>query len=423
MLFSPLRRQYFATYMVMGAVAPFVSVWLREQGLSKPQVGGVMTLTGAAVLVTPVVTTAFADAAVATRRIVAACFALAIVALLALRFAGAVEAPVVVIGLLYGLYALTQAPLPPLQDGLFFRTAGAAKGATYHRTRVFGTLGFIGPSLVLYFVLRETGSTDAALYVGALAAGLGLLNSAWLPNDRPAAEAGKTAEAAAESSGAVDSGDSGDPGDSEKPRPTKRGSSLPTMAAARAVANDPVMLAYWVAMWLLAAAAGSYYSFYPLYLTEAVGIGREWVGLISNVGVLVELCFMLAFGRLVGRFGLKTVVLAGVAAVLVRMVLLAAFPNPFVAVGTQAFHGLMVLLLFVTPPVFLNSRAQDAFRSSIQGLFAMLVFGTGRMTGTFVSGWVSEGFGLPAVYAVAAVAAAVAGGVLAFAPLNRPAES
>lgn len=397
---SPLRRQYFATYMVMGAVAPFVSVWLREQGLSKPEVGTVMTLTGAAVLVTPVVTTAFADAAVATRRIVAACFALAILALLALRYAGAVEAPVVVIGLLYGVYALTQAPLPPLQDGLFFRTAGAAKGAAYHRTRVFGTLGFIGPSLVLYFVLRETGRTDAALYAGALAAGLGLLNAAWLPNDRPSGEAAEPK--------------------ADKPR---RGSSLPTMAAARAVAGDPVMLAYWAAMWLLAAAAGSYYSFYPLYLTEAVGIGREWVGLISNVGVLVELCFMLAFGRLVARFGLKAVVLAGVAAVLVRMTLLAAFPNVYVAVGTQAFHGLMVLLLFVTPPVFLNTRAQDAFRSSIQGLFAMLVFGTGRMTGTFASGWVSEGYGLPAVYAVAAVAAAVAGGVLAFAPLNRPAEA
>ena len=398
---SPLRRQYFATYMVMGAIAPFMSVWLREQGLSKPQVGSVMTLTGAAVLVTPVLTTAFADAAVATRRIVAGCFLVAILALGGLSLAGSVGAPVVVIGLLYGLYALTQAPLPPLQDGLFFRTAGAGTGpgAHYHRTRVFGTLGFIGPSLVLYFVIRETGRTDAALYAGAAAAALGLLNARTLPDDR----AQTAAPAAAPS----------------EPAPRRRGASLPTVAAARAVAGDPVMLAYWAAMWLLAAASGSYYSFYPLYLTEAVGIGREWVGLISNVGVLVELCFMLGFGKLVARFGLKSVVLAGVAAVIVRMILLAAFPNPVVAVGTQAFHGLMVLLLFVTPPVFLNARAGDAFRSSIQGLFAMLVFGTGRMTGTFTSGWVAEGYGLPAVYAVAAVAATLAGGILALTPLNQ----
>ena len=178
------------------------------------------------------------------------------------------------------------------------------------------------------------------------------------------------------------------------------------------------MLAYWAAMWLLAAVSGSYYSFYPLYLTESVGIGAQWVGLISNLGVLVELGFMLAFGKLVDRFGLKAVVMAGVAAVLVRMVLLAAFPNPAVAVGTQLFHGLMVLLLFVTPPVFLNARASDAFRSSMQGLFAMLVFGTGRMTGTFTSGWVAEGFGYPAVYAVAAGASLLAGGVLLLTPLR-----
>ncbi|BAM05012.1 MFS transporter [Phycisphaera mikurensis] len=404
---SPLRRQYFFTYMVMGSIAPFISVWLREQGLSKPQVGSVMTLTGAAVLVTPVITTAFADAAIATRRIVGGCFALAILALAGLSVAGAAGAPVVLIGVLYGLYALTQAPLPPLQDGLFFRTAGAGAGpgSRYHRTRVFGTVGFIGPSLVLFFWLRETGRTDAALHVGAVAAGLGLLNAFTLPSDRAPA-AGAAGAAPAEPA--------------EKPK--RRGASLPTVAAARAVARDPVMLAYWAAMWLLAAVSGSYYSFYPLYLTEAVGIGREWVGLISNLGVLVELGFMLAFGRLVGRFGLQAVVLAGVAAVLVRMVLLAAFPTPAVAVGTQAFHGLMVLLLFVTPPVFLNARAQESFRSSIQGLFAMLVFGTGRMTGTFTSGWISEGFGLPAVYAAASAAALLAGVVLLLTPLGGRVE-
>ncbi len=49
----------------------------------------------------------------------------------------------------------------------------------------------------------------------------------------------------------------------------------------------------------------------------------------------------------------------------------------------------------------------------------MLVFGTGRMTGTFTSGWISEGFGLPAVYAVAAAAALLAGGILACTPLNQ----
>ena len=390
--------------MVMGAVAPFISVWLREQGLSKPQVGTVMTLTGAAVLVTPVVTTAFADAAIATRRIVAAGFCLAVLALLGLRVAGAAEAPVLALGVLYGLYALSQAPMAPLQDGLFFRTAGArtdgGPGSQYHRTRVFGTVGFIGPSLLLYFAIRATGVTDAVLYVGAAAALLGLVNTFTLPDDRAGAVAAEGAPA--------------DPA----PAPTKRGASLPTVAAAKAVLADPVMLAYWAAMWLLAAVSGSYYSFYPLYLTEAVEIGAQWVGLISNIGVLVELCFMLAFGWGVRRFGLKAVVLAGVAAVLVRMVLLAAFPTPAVAIGTQAFHGLMVLLLFVTPPVFLNARAGDAFRSSIQGLFAMLVFGTGRMTGTFASGWIAEANGYPAIYAVSAVAAALAFGVLALTPLN-----
>ena len=63
-----------------------------------------------------------------------------------------------------------------------------------------------------------------------------------------------------------------------------------------------------------------------------------------------------------------------------------------VAVGTQLLHGLTVLALFVLPPLYLNHRAEPAFRNSMQGLYAMLVFGSGRIVGNIFAGQVSTMF-------------------------------
>ena len=89
--------------------------------------------------------------------------------------------------------------------------------------------------------------------------------------------------------------------------------------------------------------------------------------------------------------------LLGCALMATRMLLLAAFPNPAVAIGIQLFHGMMVLLLQVGPVVIIDKLAEDRFRHSIQGLYSMLVIGGGRIVGNLIVGPIA-GNGYQAAY-------------------------
>jgi PPP family 3-phenylpropionic acid transporter len=68
-------------------------------------------------------------------------------------------------------------------------------------------------------------------------------------------------------------------------------------------------------------------------------------------------------------------------------------------------------MLLVAPPVILNQHADDRFRHSMQGLYAMVVFGLGRLLGNFAAGPIAR-WDLRAVYAGSAMLSVVAIGLL-----------
>lgn len=385
-----IKRQFFLSFTVMGSVLPYLSVCLDERGLSMNQIGWVLSLTGVGVIVSPVLTTLLADTRVQSRTLLALLLALSGGSLAWLAGAGGFWTLLVV----HGLFALAFAPVTSLQDGLYFhrRTALQASGGAavpaYHVVRVWGTLGFILPSTVLYFVLRGAVDTSAAVWCAAVCCGAGLLNALSLPRvarDAPAPDAPDEADA-----------------------------GLPTVAAARALL-EPHLLVFCVATFLLHLAITAYYGFYPVYLTQTVSIAPEWVGLIANLGVTVEIGFMLGFGWLLRGLGLKRLMLIGALCMALRFGALGWFPNIGVAVGSQALHGIMVLVIHVAPPIYLNRRADDRFRNSIQGLYAMAVFGTGRIAGNLVAGAIAEAWSLRAVFVYAAALCVAAAGLFAFA--------
>jgi PPP family 3-phenylpropionic acid transporter len=337
-----IRAQYFFAFGMMGAVLPFLSVFLKERDLTRTQIGYVTGVASFGIVLTPVLITLLADAAVAGRVLMAGVFATSgalLVALLGVHGFWPILA-------CYALHALAFAPAAPLQDGIYFAAAARDRDAPpYHAVRVWGTIGYIVPSVVLYFVLTRAGSVSPALACGAAMCLAGALNALlFLPrvDERSLHDA------------------------------EQKASRLPTLAAARAL-REPHVLGFCAAMLLVHMASMGYYQFYPLYLTDARHFEKQWVGLIANLGVVVEIGFMLGFGWLRARLGLRGLMILGVVCIAVRLLLLAFVPSNVVAIGTQVFHGMTVLVLHVAPPIYLNARAGDAYRSSIQGLYAMTV--------------------------------------------------
>lgn len=367
-------------FAVMGCVLPYLPVVLDERGYDFEQLSWVMSMVGVAVIATPLLLALLADTHVQSRTLLMVLFALAAASLgLILQLD-----MLVLIMLAYGLHALAQMPMNTIEDGMTFRVLSHAgelglRPQPYHRVRVYGTYGFILPSIIIWALITYGDlSASVALITGAVFALLGMANALTLPRLPRAWTKEEHAE-----------------------------SSLPTAAAARALVAPDVAV-FCLAMLLVQAATAALYTFYPVYLTKTLSIGDQWVGPIIALGVGVEIFFMIGFGRLSRRLGLRRLMALGTACMVLRFALLWLWVDPFVAIGTQVLHGMTVMVVHVAPAVYLNSRAGNSYRNSIQGLYALAIYGIGRILGNLLAGVIAETWSLPTAFAVAAMLCAVA---------------
>jgi PPP family 3-phenylpropionic acid transporter len=379
--------QYFLSFAVLGAIVPFVSVLLAERGLSKAEIGNVWAVSALGVILTPILVTLLADTAIQPRFLMAALYALT-ATFLALLWPAKSYVPILA---LYALHTFCLQPVFPLQDGIHFAAQAARRAIgmpeiPYTAVRIWGTAGYFVPSVALYFVLKEGGSTGAVLVCGLSFAAIGAVNALFLPH--PPAVADERIATAAHS-------------------------RLPTAAAARAIL-EPHVLIFCIAMFLIHLASQVYYQFYPIHLTDRSGLDKRWVGLIANVGVLAEIPFMLGFAWLVRKMTLRRLMYWGAIVVGARLFLLALFPGPVVGIGVQLLHGPTVLVIHVAPPIFLNARADDRYRNSIQGLYTRAFAGAGKVIGSWASGITAE-WSLPWTFAGCGFACLVATALFYFA--------
>jgi len=371
-----LRTHYFAMYGVFGAVSPYLPVYLRDvKGLEPAQLGTIFAVGQTGVLFMPALMTMLADRFRVVSPLLIGLFACNLVAMGSLGVAHGFAACLMALF----LNQLANQPQTALGDGLFFtlQSDPTQPRASFSSVRIWGTLGFIAASAMV-FVVSTFGGLHAMPWVAGGAALLGLLNGRSLP---------RRLAPHRETSG-----------------------PLPTVEAARLFRRPRIAL-FCVGIGLLVISNTAYYGFYPLYLTQQVGFEARWVGLIANIGVGFEIVYMLSFERLRARFGLPGMILLGGAACVARQAFLAFLPSPFFATIFQGFHGLTVIGVLIAPALYLNGLAGDRFRNSVQGLYAMLVVGGFAIVGNLLSGYLAT-IGLLVLYRVG-FAVALCGLVLA----------
>ena len=379
---TPLRRQFFLSYAVIGSVMPLMTVFLREQGgFDFWQIGLAMSLMSVPMLCSPALITLLADRNLDARRILAIAYSCSAIVLSALYFSESIALTLT----LFFFHGLSFVAMLPLQDGYYFSIAGEArkKGdpvATYPLVRVWGTVGFILPSLILFFPLSKGAGAGSILPCAVGFCLLSLANSFTLQRIE---------------------------------RPANLLKKLPTTAALKAIFKPE---ARWLSIGLFFGfmAASTYYAFIGNFLDEIVGIPKKHIGLIINLGVVLEIGFTLIMPWMQRLIHLKGIMVIGLFAMLARMILLATFPHPWVAVVVQLCHGMEVLALYVGPVMFLDRLATDEFRNSIQGVFTMAIGGGARVIGAIAAGLVVARFGLEGGLYYGAVLATIAFLIITF---------
>lgn len=372
-----LRIHFLVGYGMIGAISPFFPEFLRSnRGFSAAQIGGVFAISQISYMIAPVVLTYLADRRVSSRWLSTATFGIAVAAIAGLWN---VESfwPIVA---LYAVFGFSASAMIPSMDGLFFavqrsQSLAGQGAAPYHRTRVFGTIGFIIPSIILLAWIPKGGNLEPILPATLLFASLALINGLGIPDPR--------LSTATDSSRA----------------------KLPTIEAIRTLFSGRT-LAFSIGIATLQVASVGYYTFYPVHLVESLGLEARWLGQVATLGVLTEAGLMFAFGWFCQRLGLRRILAIGAALTAVRMLLIAIAPNAWLAVAANLLHGPIILGTLVAPVIFINRLAGDSFRNSIQGVLVVAVMGPARILGNFLCGWLA-GSDTRYVFGAGAVAALV----------------
>lgn len=372
-----IKAQYFLSYAVMGSLVPLLAVYLKfEKGFSAFDVGLSGALMSVAMVISPALITLLADKKIDTRRILAVAFMATALVLTAIYFSTAVWMTLA----LFLFYGMGFVAMLPLQDGFYFSYAEqcrleARQVSSYPLVRVWGTTGFIVPSLLLFVLIEFFDCASSTIVPCAVMfCLLSMINSFRLPEIKKLEEL----------SGTDELGGEGEVG--ELAAGKKKG--LPTVAALKVLISPE---ARFLSLGLILAftASTAYYGYISLYYSEVIGIKASHIGLYLSIGVVLEIGFTVMMPTLQKWIRLKGILMAGLFFMGLRMLLLAAFPHIWMVVFTQLGHGIEALALYVVPVMFFNRLAGNEFRNSIQGVYTMMVGGCSRVLGGLAAGVVA----------------------------------
>ncbi len=344
-----LKALYFFGHGVYGCFMPYLNLFFTETlGFDDVRVGVLASLLPLMRIVAPPLWGAASDAVKKPRLLIAGALAPSIVciSLLVVRpsYAGALA--------LVGVFAFFYAPVVPLVDGATFKYV-ARSSHDYARLRLWGSIGFIictvASGLPMYFCPQELRWFFALLIPCGVLACCAALRIPECP-------------------------------------PLRRGKvGLRGFVIFRRFPVIVLTLCTFLS-WMSMAA---YYTFFSHYLKRR-DVPVHLIGSVWALGTFFEIFVMYYARSILRRIGVKGLLAAGLAGVVLRLGILSFEPPWAVVLCTQTLHALTLSAVLVSSVTYINREAPDHLRSSAQGIFSAVVMGLGFAAGTQLAGWLRQ---------------------------------
>lgn len=228
--------------------------------------------------------------------------------------------------------------------------------------RVWGSIGWVGALLVLWFWLHQL-RPDAAkkgyvcLYLaGIFALILGII-SFLLPHTPPAKK-------------------------KEKP--------WAFIEALKLMKN--IRFAIFIIIGLVVATQLQFYYMLVAPFLGSLGIPDAELPAWTTLAQIVETVVMLSLSFFLARMGYRKALALGTIAWPVRYIIFAIGAPKWLVLASLGFHGFCYVFFFVVGMIYINSVASSDIRASAQSLWVFTTFGVGLFIGSFFTGWIRDLF-------------------------------
>ncbi|MFZ4764234.1 MAG: MFS transporter [Roseimicrobium sp.] len=249
-------------------------------------------------------------------------------------------------------HALWSAPTFGLSTSLIFSRLERAK-EEFGPVRIWATIGWMGAGGIISWVLRADDSVISG-YAACVAWALTVALTYTLPKSQRLS----------------------------LPKPKRTFTEILGLDALPLLAHPDHRVVFITAALLNMSLA----AFYPFTVLHLEDLGVRQVTVAMSLGQITEIVAMLALSRLLTRWRLKWVFLAGIGFGTLRYAAFMLDSTPAVFAGIF-LHGLCYTLFFITAQIYLEQRIVVAMRARAQALLTLMTSGLGSLCGTLGTGW------------------------------------
>ena len=258
------------------------------------------------------------------------------------------------------LYMILYMPTLALVNSVAFRQM-KDPSKEFPPIRVFGTVGWIIAGLIIGYLGWESKELlENTFYVTALASLILGLFSFSLPNTPPTADKGDY--------------------------------SISKILGLDALTllKDKKYLIFFISSILICIPLAFYYQHANQFLNE---IGMPKAAAVMTLGQISEALFILLLPIFLKRYGIKTTLIVGMAAWVLRYLLFAygdVGQGTWMLILGVILHGICYDFFFVSGQIYTDFKAGEQFKSSAQGLITLATYGLGMLVGFRIAGTITD---------------------------------
>lgn len=186
----------------------------------------------------------------------------------------------------------------------------------------------------------------------------------------------------------------------------------------RSILLKPHVISLMAVCFLIQAGHGPYYTFFSIYLEEH-GYSNSFIGSAWAVGAIAEVIIYVFIHRVIGRFGLRRLMILTLILATLRWLLIAWFvDNVAILLFAQCLHAATFGVYHAVAIQYIHKEFKGVHQGRGQALYSSISFGAGIALGSLISGYLWDSVGSMQTFIFAAILSVI-GVIIAWAGLKE----